>query len=170
MSRERTSRRHVKCRRAVILIVGLDAVDEREVVDVLRDMRKEIRDVATRLTVLLKPERASHTLVRKGQSTLKLALESPECRDALAVKLVESRLVIERVDVTHATLHEKKYAVLRLAPEMRRTNRERIGRRRDARVLREQVLREEPAERERADAVVRPIEKLSSLERHEVHL
>ena len=109
----------VERRRAVILVVGLDAVNERQVVHVLGQMRKAVRKPAAALAVLGKFKRAADGDVWKGEAALQFAGDLGDARERFAMKLAQLGLVLERVHLADSTLHEEKNAVLGLARKVR---------------------------------------------------
>src|SRR5215471_11728852 len=81
--------------------------DHRQVVRSLRCMRKEIRYPEPRLAVLLEcPLRSENDRVAK-LAVLEI-LVSEAVRRMLAVKLVQQRLGVVRIDLARAALHEKR--------------------------------------------------------------
>ncbi len=79
-------------------------MDEGNVVDMLREVRKQVRNVLAALPVLLElPFRTDHpALVLLAAATEGLHI------DGLAVERVELRLVVEGVDVAGPAIHEEK--------------------------------------------------------------
>ena len=102
--------------------VGRHRVDEGDVIDVLRRMRKKIAHPLATLAVLLElPLRSDDTsLVFLTTAALRLHL------DRLTVERIERRLVVERVDVAGAAIHEEEDHALGLRREMRGLGGERI--------------------------------------------
>ena len=103
----------------VVLVVGLDAVDERQFVGVAGQVRKAVGHPAAALAVLRELKRAADGDVREREAPLQFAGDLGDAGKRLAVQLAQSGLVLERVHLAHAALHEQEDAVLRLAREMR---------------------------------------------------
>ena len=100
-------------------------MNERQIVHHRPDVREQFRYELPGLAVALELERALHQ--RTGET---LPDADPSlARQRLAVVLLEHRLVVERVDVTHAAAHEQGDYRLGLRAEMRVAGR---GRRLDA--------------------------------------
>ena len=90
-------------------------MQESNVVDVLSNMRKKIRNPLPALAVLLELP------LRPNDASLIFFATAALCfdLDRLPVETVEFRLVIERVNMTGATIHEQKDHALGLGCEVR---------------------------------------------------
>jgi hypothetical protein len=111
----------------VILIVGLDSMDERHLIDMIGNIREQLRDISAGFSMLCELEGTANDRVGKCQSALKLASYRRQPRQGLAVQIVQNWLVFERVHLADTALHEQKDAILCLASQMRRLGRERVA-------------------------------------------
>ena len=135
---------------AVVLVVGLDSVNEGQVIRLLSQLREQFRHPTSRGTVPGKFEGASHADVRKGESPLQFALDRGLTRERLSVEVSQLGFVLERIHLGDAALHEKENAVLRLAWEMLWSGIQRVaafGR------SSEQVVAEQPHQAQSADSI-----------------
>ncbi len=114
---------HLEHRRAMNRRVGRHRMEEGDIVDMLRELRKECRDLLPTLPVgrelPLRPHDPSLTLL--AAASLRLHL------DRLAVEIVELRLVVEGVDMAGAAVHEEEDHALRLGGEVGDLRGQRIG-------------------------------------------
>ena len=102
----------------MVLVVGLDAVDERQIIGVPGKVRKPVGHPAATLAVPGKLERAADGDVREREAPLQFARNLGDAGERLAVQFTQPGLVLERVHLAHAALHEQEDAVFRLAREM----------------------------------------------------
>ena len=110
----------------MVLVVGLDAMNEGQVVNMLCQVWKAVGDVLSGLAVTLKLKGAPYGGMRKRQAPLELSGNFRDSREGLAVQLVENRLVFEGVHLADSTTEEHEDAVLRLALHMRQPDLERV--------------------------------------------
>ena len=94
---------HFKHRRRVIIRLREARIDERHVVDVLRNVREDLRSMSARFSMLPKLERRRKHLAA-GREKACLGIGSFEL---VAVAMLEFRFVIERVDLRRASRHEE---------------------------------------------------------------
>ena len=86
---------HVQRRWAVILVVCLDAVDEREVVHMLRQVRKTIREPAATLAMLGKFKRTTNGDMREREAALQFTGNFRNMGERFAVEFAQLGLVLE---------------------------------------------------------------------------
>ena len=104
---------HQLQRRAVVAVIRMHGADEAEVVDSLSDLRENLADLEARLAVALELPRTAH----KGAA----GAVRPDfgAGHGLAIVLGEGGLVVESVDLRHATVQKKKDDVFGLGREVR---------------------------------------------------
>ena len=123
-AREDLARVHLQHGRPVDRRVGGHRVQERDVVDAGGEVREQVADhlaaLAVGLEFPLRPDDAAFVLLATPAERLH--------GDRLAVEIVELRLVVERVDLARAAVHEQEDDALGLRSEVRRLRRERVRR------------------------------------------
>jgi hypothetical protein len=120
----------------------VDRLDERDLVDVLGDVRKQLAHPRARLSVLLEGELGRgdrEARLPRGHGRQPLAADDGG-RQVLVEHLLHLRLVVVEVHLRRAAVHEQVDEVLRLRGEVRRE------------LLRESVAREQRSERGGPDA------------------
>ena len=111
-------------RRGVVVLPQVHRVQERHLVDVLRQVREHLGDPRAGLAVLLPLERRLEALAAGGEEA-GLGIGPGEF---LAVALLQFRLVVPGIDLRRPAGHEQPDDRLRLRREMRLLRRQRIGR------------------------------------------
>src|SRR5262245_34426761 len=105
--------------------LGLRALQERDVIDLSREVRQQIRYPRAGLTVLLpralRREQTLYAAIRRGLQVL-----AERFRQRLARELDEVRLVVEQVERARRSGHVQPDHGFRLRPEVRLFRRERI--------------------------------------------
>lgn len=105
----------------------VDRMEKAQIVDVPVDFRKQVARPAAALAMLAKlPQRLHHPLRRTAPAGVGNNPRVVE-GNVLPVALVEQRLVVIRIDVAHAALHEQKDHPFRPRRKMDRLRSERIG-------------------------------------------
>ena len=104
-------------RRAVGDALGVQRVEEAEVVDVPVDLGEQVRRPAAASGRAARTSRAASSPAASSRACPVLASSAGVVeRHHLAVVLVEPRLVVERIDVADAALHEQEDDALRPPP------------------------------------------------------
>jgi hypothetical protein len=130
--------------------------DDAQVIGTLRDMRKEVADVDSALSVTTKPKRrAEHAPRTARRRELRCG---DRHADRLAVLAVEARLGIERVHLRGAAVHVEKDDAGRPGRVMTGAGSQRISRIRDGRAV--IALGEQRTESDGAESVGGPGEEL----------
>ena len=79
------------------------------------------------LAMLFELEWAADNRVRKRETSLEFAGEVGDSVERFAVKLVEQRFVLKRIDLAHSSLHEQEDAMLGPPRDVRRLAGKGIG-------------------------------------------
>ena len=103
-------------------------MDEGHVVGVFGQVRIAVGEETAGLAVLLKRERAAHAHMRKIETGLQFTDQFGRPWQRFPMQFCQFRLVIERVHVAHATLHEQKNTLFGSAGQVARQHRQWVSR------------------------------------------
>ena len=114
-------------RRPMIIVIHFDAVNERQIVDAIGEVRHQFRNPAARFTVLSELERGRDDAIGRSRKSRDLADRSGRFRDLPAGEPIQRRLVFEQVHLAHAAFHEQEDAALGLCRRMLRLGQHGFG-------------------------------------------
>ena len=134
------------------------AMNERHLVDMLGHVRKQVRNPLAGLAVLLKlPQRLHESLFGSHRPRVRNFAWVVEI-DHLTVATIKQRFRIERIDLTHSTLHKEEDDSLGFGSMMKPRN----GKRRLSDGVSATPIREQRCGSERSKTACRLMEKVSS--------
>src|SRR5687768_12267930 len=114
----------------MIIRIGKAGVQEGHIVDLFREMRKDLGNPGTTFAMLSKSERRLHQGTDLAREETGVLIEA---REFLTVALGELRLVVPGIDLAGPTVHEQPDDALGFGWEMGRFCRQRIELRVDCR-------------------------------------
>ena len=112
----------------MIRIVCLNAMDECQLVNVFRNIWKQLRNIATCFTILSKLKRAPQDSVWMCQPSLQFTTHIMRSGHTFTVQSVQFRFVLERVHLADTPLHKQENTTLGFSSDLLFTRSIRLGR------------------------------------------